>query len=74
MKRILFYISIVLLSAGLMSAKGGRKKVKPAFAIIETQYGNMKVKLYGETPLHKENFVTLVKEHFYDSLLFHRVI
>ncbi|MBO7595033.1 MAG: peptidylprolyl isomerase, partial [Salinivirgaceae bacterium] len=74
MKKLLFYISIVLLSAGLMSAKGNRKKPKPAFVLIETQYGNMKVKLYGETPLHKENFVTLVKEHFYDSLLFHRVI
>ncbi|MBO4602858.1 MAG: peptidylprolyl isomerase [Salinivirgaceae bacterium] len=57
-----------------MSAKGNRKKPKPAFVLIETQYGNMKVKLYGETPLHKENFVALVKEHFYDSLLFHRVI
>ena len=74
MKKYLFYISIVLLSVGLVSAKSGRKKPKPAFAVIETQYGNMKVKLYGETPLHKENFVTLVKEHFYDSLLFHRVI
>ena len=75
MRKALFYILIVLLAAGLMSAKGGRKKkMKPAFAVIETQYGNMKVKLYGETPLHKENFVALVKEHFYDSLLFHRVI
>ena len=70
----MFYISIVLLSVGLMSAKGSRKKPKPAFAVIETPYGNMKVKLYGQTPLHKQNFVTLVKEHFYDSLLFHRVI
>lgn len=74
MRKALFYISIVLLSVGLMSAKGSRKKPKPAFAVIETPYGNMKVKLYGQTPLHKQNFVTLVKEHFYDSLLFHRVI
>ena len=74
MRKALFYISIVLLSVGLMSAKGSRKKPKPAFAVIETPYGNMKVKLDGQTPLHKQNFVTLVKEHFYDSLLFHRVI
>jgi cyclophilin family peptidyl-prolyl cis-trans isomerase len=42
--------------------------------LIETKYGNMKIKLYEETPLHKANFLKLVNEHFYDSLLFHRVI
>lgn len=34
----------------------------------------MKVKLYNETPKHRDNFVKLVEEGFYDSLLFHRVI
>lgn len=42
--------------------------------LIETSLGNMKVKLFNETPLHKANFLKLVSEHFYDSLLFHRVI
>lgn len=42
--------------------------------LLETPYGNMKLKLYEETPLHKANFLKLVSEHFYDSLLFHRVI
>lgn len=42
--------------------------------IIETSLGTMKLKLYEETPLHKANFLKLVKEKFYDSLLFHRVI
>jgi len=42
--------------------------------LIETSFGNMKVKLYNETPLHKVNFLKLVNQHFYDSLLFHRVI
>lgn len=41
---------------------------------IETPYGDMKAVLYDETPLHKENFIKLVEEGFYDSLLFHRVI
>lgn len=41
---------------------------------ISTIYGDMKVKLYDETPLHKENFIKLVSEHFFDDLLFHRVI
>lgn len=42
--------------------------------LISTQYGNMKVKLFNETPRHRDNFIKLVKEGFYDSLLFHRVI
>ena len=43
-------------------------------AIIKTNYGNIKVVLFDETPLHRDNFIKLVNEHFYDSLLFHRVI
>lgn len=42
--------------------------------LISTNYGNMKIKLFNETPLHRDNFLKLVREHFYDSLLFHRVI
>jgi len=42
--------------------------------LIETSYGNIKLKLYNETPLHRDNFIKLVNQGFYDSLLFHRVI
>ncbi len=48
--------------------------VKEQLVEITTRYGKMVVKLYNETPLHRDNFVKLVKEGFYDSLLFHRVI
>lgn len=41
---------------------------------ISTSYGDMVIKLYSETPQHSENFLKLTKEHFFDSLLFHRVI
>lgn len=41
---------------------------------ITTEFGEMTVKLYDETPQHRDNFVKLVEEAFYDSLLFHRVI
>ena len=41
---------------------------------IHTEYGDMKVKLFNETPQHRDNFLKLVNEGFYDSLLFHRVI
>lgn len=42
--------------------------------LIMTTEGDMVVKLYNETPLHRDNFITKVKAGFYDSLLFHRVI
>jgi len=41
---------------------------------ITTDSGIIIVKLYDSTPLHRDNFVKLVKEGFYDSLMFHRVI
>lgn len=42
--------------------------------LIETAQGNIKIKLYNQTPLHRNNFIKLVKIHYFDSLLFHRVI
>ncbi len=41
---------------------------------IETSKGVLIVKLYNETPQHRDNFIKLVKEKYYDGLLFHRVI
>jgi len=42
--------------------------------VIETDSGNITVELYNETPLHKENFIKLANEGFYDGVTFHRVI
>jgi peptidyl-prolyl cis-trans isomerase B (cyclophilin B) len=41
---------------------------------IETNLGNIRIKLYDNTPLHKANFEKLVDEQLYDSVLFHRII
>ena len=46
---------------------------EPEFDII-TSKGTMRVKLYSKTPKHRDNFVKLVKEKFYDGVRFHRVI
>ena len=42
--------------------------------LLVTSEGNIVVRLYDDTPLHKENFLKLVKNHFYDSTLFHRIV
>ena len=47
---------------------------KETVVLMKTTMGDMKIKLYNETPLHRDNFIKLVNEKFYDGLLFHRVI
>ena len=43
-------------------------------AVIYTAFGNMTVRLYNDTPKHRDNFIRLAESGFYDSLLFHRVV
>lgn len=61
-------LSFFLFIALAASAQRNRK------VIVSTDYGKMVIRLYDQTPLHRDNFIKLVKKHFYDSLLFHRVI
>ena len=48
--------------------------VKGRLVQVTTDYGIMVIRLYDSTPLHRDNFIKLVKEGFYDSLMFHRII
>lgn len=68
-KKISF--SFILLSLSIFSFPQNNKQYKIK---IETDLGTIKIRLYNETPLHRDNFIKLIKEHYYDSLLFHRVI
>lgn len=42
--------------------------------VLETDAGNITIKLFNETPVYRDNFIRLAKEHYFDSLLIHRVI
>ena len=50
-----------------------RLREEPEFEMV-TSHGTMKLRLYSKTPLHRDNFVKLAKEGYYDGLRFHRVI
>jgi peptidyl-prolyl cis-trans isomerase B (cyclophilin B) len=50
------------------------KKIPGIRVKLTTDSGVMVIRLYDSTPLHRDNFVKLVQAHFFDSLLFHRVI
>ncbi len=49
-------------------------KRKDQYVQISTSFGNCIIRLYNETPKHRDNFLTLTNKKVYDSLLFHRVI
>ncbi len=48
--------------------------MKETTVIMHTSLGDVTLKLYNETPLHRDNFIKLVKKGTYNGLLFHRVI
>ena len=50
------------------------KAPKECLVQISTDYGDMVVQLYNETPQHRDNFLKLAEEGFYDGLMFHRII
>lgn len=67
-------ILIILLIIVLMSFSFFKKEPKEPKVLITTSYGNITLKLYNETPKHRDNFIKLVKEGFYNETLFHRII
>ncbi|MCO5234328.1 MAG: peptidylprolyl isomerase [Chitinophagales bacterium] len=75
MKKIILlaiFAHFVLTMHGQETSK--QQKNTETMVIISTSFGDMKVKLYDETPQHRDNFIKLVNESYYDGLLFHRVI
>lgn len=68
-KRILCIAAL----AAMLSACGPKTE-KEVVMVVETTMGTVEFKLYNETPLHRDNFIRLAEEHYFDSLLFHRVI
>ncbi len=69
MKPVLFFTLFVM----LMSACSDRDK-QSTYVSIATDKGEIVVKLYNDTPAHRDNFIKLAEAGFYDDLLFHRVI
>lgn len=65
--------SILLFAVALVTSTVFAQKSEP-IVLISTTYGDIKVKLYNETPLHRDNFLELAKAGKYDGSVFHRVI
>jgi peptidyl-prolyl cis-trans isomerase B (cyclophilin B) len=63
-----------LLGCKTSTSNNVQTEEKEIMVLIQTNQGDIKIKLYNETPYHRDNFIKLVNESFYDSLIFHRVI
>ena len=69
MKKILLALFSICFAISLFAQKKNEDKIT-----IETEYGKIVLALYENTPKHRDNMMKLVKDKFYDSTLFHRVI
>ena len=73
-----FWILLIILACSAVACKSGQKKdgnmEKETVLKIETSMGDIKVKLYNETPKLRDNFIKLAKDGTYNGTLFHRVI
>jgi len=65
---------LIVCSAAAQKDSTIKKKDRKRDVMIETTMGNIVVRLSDSTPLHRDNFLKLVKVGYYDSVLFHRVI
>jgi peptidylprolyl isomerase len=68
-KRIFFLSTILILSC--CKAPGGNENT---IILLKTTMGDIKIKLYDSTPIHRDNFIKLVNSGLYDNIIFHRVI
>ncbi|MFA8433920.1 MAG: peptidylprolyl isomerase [Marinifilaceae bacterium] len=76
MKNYIYLLLFVLLITSCKSNNKPASKTDQTNRIIQvsTEFGDMKIRLYDETPVHRDNFVKLTKAEFFNGTLFHRVI
>jgi cyclophilin family peptidyl-prolyl cis-trans isomerase len=76
MKKSVVFLFCICLTLVSVAQKDStlRKKDRKRDVLLETSYGDIIVRLSDSTPLHRDNFLKLVKVGYYDSVLFHRVI
>jgi peptidylprolyl isomerase/peptidyl-prolyl cis-trans isomerase B (cyclophilin B) len=74
MKKYLLAILALVFMFNLSAISQTKTDKKVVKFVIHTDFGDMTGILYNETPLHRDNFVKLVKSGYYDGTLFHRVI
>lgn len=73
-KTILSIICILTLCGFIACGNKHKQSMEGTVLLLETSMGDIRIRLYDDTPKHRDNIVKLAKEGFYDGTLFHRVI
>jgi cyclophilin family peptidyl-prolyl cis-trans isomerase len=68
------YFLLTFVTVFLLSSCSSNKDNRNSFVLIKTTFGDIKVRLYDETPVHRDNFLKLVNNQVYEGVTFHRVI
>lgn len=66
------FLLLILVAAVSCASPGGNDS--NTIVLVKTTMGDIKLRLYDGTPIHRDNFIKLVKSGFYDGISFHRVI
>lgn len=74
MKKTGILLMVLTIIAATSAIAQEKKADKEHIVLISTDYGDIKLKLYNETPIHRDNFLKLTKEGKYNGSNFHRVI
>ena len=72
MAKLFYFLLIVMILSACSTRVTNADKRKDV--LLQTSMGNITVRLSDATPLHRDNFIKLVKGKYYDGILFHRVI
>ncbi len=78
MNRVLTILLFAAASLAVVSCRGGKKAdfdpAKTAYVTFKTNLGDVTIRLFDDTPLHRDNMIRLVQEGAYDSVVFHRIV
>ena len=78
MRRVLTIFLFAAASLAAVSCRGGKKAdfdpAKTAYVTFKTNLGDVTIRLFDDTPLHRDNMIRLVQERAYDSVIFHRIV
>jgi cyclophilin family peptidyl-prolyl cis-trans isomerase len=72
MKRILLLVFATIFSISIMAQD--KTTAKETLVVVKTKFGDITMKLYNDTPQHRDNFIKLIKSGWYNGSPFHRVI
>lgn len=74
-KTFLYTICIITIAiCGFTACNKKNKNMEGTVLLLETTKGDIRLRLFDDTPKHRDNIIKLAKEGFYDGTLFHRVI